>query len=431
MLKWFAVFIVILITAQVEALPADTTPWAIPLNGPWKFQKGDSLLWISPSFNDANWRKVDLTPAPGATDGDVGLLGYVPGWGDFLHETYWGYAWYRLAMVLTPAQAKDLVITGPASVDDIYQVYVNQEYLGGIGDFSGATPSVYAIRPAMYKVPPGLLETDSAGNINVFIAFRVWVSRRTIAEDPSAGGIHIAPWIGNREGIAERNRFEWKQTFWGYVVDALEPLLFLCLAILAFYKGRATRWMAISCILTALVRVQQVLYYWTPWESLHGYYLWKDVVLTPLELMAWVFAWFDWFMYRSGKQRPYTAVVFWMISVVLLWFMGAERYTTDGPGEKGDYYKFGFLALILWWTLQGVIRFGWKKTLASVIAVLLICTGLFAAQLSAMHIPGIWFPFGVGVSRTQFAYAAYIPLMAILLIRCKEVPLQKPYLYVK
>ncbi len=329
-----------------------------------------------------------------------------------------------------PAQAKDLVITGPASVDDIYQVYVNQAYLGGIGDFSGTIPAEYAIRPALYKVPPALLGTDSSGNISVRIAFRVWVSRRTVAEDPSAGGIHIAPWIGNAGGVARRNQFEWKQTIWGYMADALEPLLFLGLSILAFYKGPATRWMAVACLLTALVRVQQVLYYWTPWESLHGYYLWKDIVLRPLELMAWVFAWFDWFMYGSGKKRPYTAVIFWMMSVVFLCFMGAERYTTDGPGAEGDLYRFGFLALILWWTIQGIIRFGWKS-LAAVIALILLCTGLFAAPLSAIGIPGIWFPFGVGVSRTQFAYAVFIPLMAALLIRRKEVPLLKPYLHVK
>ncbi len=90
MLKWLVVFIVILITTQVEALPADTTPWAMPLNGPWKFHIGDSRSWIRPSFEDAAWRKVDLTPAPGARDGDVGLLGYVPGWGDFLHGPYSG-----------------------------------------------------------------------------------------------------------------------------------------------------------------------------------------------------------------------------------------------------------------------------------------------------------------------------------------------------
>jgi hypothetical protein len=32
-------------------------------------------------------------------------------------------------------------------------------------------------------------------------------------------------------------------------------------------------------------------------------------------------------------------------------------------------------------------------------------------------VPGIWFPFGIGVSRTQYLYAIVIPLLAILIVR--------------
>jgi hypothetical protein len=31
--------------------------------------------------------------------------------------------------------------------------------------------------------------------------------------------------------------------------------------------------------------------------------------------------------------------------------------------------------------------------------------------------PGIWFPLGIGVSRTQYAYAVAIPLLAVLVVR--------------
>src|ERR1700733_14254421 len=51
-----------------------------PLNGPWQFQVGDDPHWSSPDFDDRSWEAVDLTPAPGAHDGDVGLPGYVSGW---------------------------------------------------------------------------------------------------------------------------------------------------------------------------------------------------------------------------------------------------------------------------------------------------------------------------------------------------------------
>jgi hypothetical protein len=32
-------------------------------------------------------------------------------------------------------------------------------------------------------------------------------------------------------------------------------------------------------------------------------------------------------------------------------------------------------------------------------------------------VPGIWFPFGIGVSRTQYVYAIAIPLLAFLVVR--------------
>jgi hypothetical protein len=32
-------------------------------------------------------------------------------------------------------------------------------------------------------------------------------------------------------------------------------------------------------------------------------------------------------------------------------------------------------------------------------------------------VPGIWFPFGIGVSRTQYVYAIAIPLLAFLIVR--------------
>jgi hypothetical protein len=42
--------------------------------------------------------------------------------------------------------------------------------------------------------------------------------------------------------------------------------------------------------------------------------------------------------------------------------------------------------------------------------------GLFAQELSALHVPGIWFPFGTGVSRTQYVYAAFDVVMFVLLL---------------
>jgi hypothetical protein len=74
------------------------------------------------------------------------------------------------------------------------------------------------------------------------------------------------------------------------------------------------------------------------------------------------------------------------------------------------------LVLIVYLGIRQQGKGGWL----ALPAVLLISTGLFAQELSSLHITGIWFPFGVGVSRTQYAYAAFSCFMFILLIYLKQ-----------
>jgi hypothetical protein len=72
-----------------------------------------------------------------------------------------------------------------------------------------------------------------------------------------------------------------------------------------------------------------------------------------------------------------------------------------------------FVALTAYIAYRGIRqqRNGWL----TVPALLLVSIGLFAQELSALGIQGIWFPFGTGVSRTQFAYAAFDVALFILL----------------
>jgi hypothetical protein len=44
---------------------------------------------------------VDLTPKNGTFDPVGGYTGYVPGWTARGHAGYWGYAWYRIRVVLS------------------------------------------------------------------------------------------------------------------------------------------------------------------------------------------------------------------------------------------------------------------------------------------------------------------------------------------
>jgi hypothetical protein len=43
--------------------------------------------------------------------------------------------------------------------------------------------------------------------------------------------------------------------------------------------------------------------------------------------------------------------------------------------------------------------------------------GTFASELSRLGVPGIWLPYGVGVSRTEYAYFAFDIVLFIYLLQ--------------
>jgi hypothetical protein len=64
-----------------------------------------------------------------------------------------------------------------------------------------------------------------------------------------------------------------------------------------------------------------------------------------------------------------------------------------------------------------ILRGGPMRGLAT-IALALITVACFGdALLDPIGVPGIWFPFGIGVSRTQYIYGLLIPLLAVLVVR--------------
>jgi hypothetical protein len=64
-----------------------------------------------------------------------------------------------------------------------------------------------------------------------------------------------------------------------------------------------------------------------------------------------------------------------------------------------------------------IVRNGPMRILA-LVTLASIMAGLFGGELlDPIGVPGIWFPFGIGVSRTQYVYAIAIPLLAFLVVR--------------
>jgi hypothetical protein len=395
----------------------------VPLNGPWRFQVGDDARWASPDFDDSAWETVDLTPAPGAHDGDVGLPGYVAGWSRRGHPRYAGYAWYRMKIVVDSTQGTLLALAGPTLVDSTYELYVNGKRLGGPGVFAGASPAVYGVRPSAFPLP-----MSSPARAQTYVmAFRVWMDPLDASEE--SGGMHVAPMIGDMEGIGMVHQVQWLQTFKGYVVDAIEPFAFgllaiMVLALVASRSGDAYGWLVAALVLLALLRVHQVLFYWTPYLSLRRYDVAVTVILRPLVLAAWALAWRDWFRLRGLPWlRPAVGALAVAYLVFALlgrpWFAPEQTRGLKTIAEVAVAgARLAFAALYLWIIGLGLARSTRPSTCLAALAAILVGVGLFATELNAIGIPGIWFPYGTGVARGQYAYAIFIAcLFALILMR--------------
>ncbi|GLQ45877.1 hypothetical protein GCM10007862_09280 [Dyella lipolytica] len=426
--RCLAIMILLMLACHGNASAATTGPVSITLNhsvialnGPWKFHAGDNPNWANPDFDDTSWETVDLTPLPGAHDSDVGLTGYVPGWQARGHPGYIGYAWYRLTVDVNAPAGDALALSGPPDVDSAYQLFLNGRLLDGIGDFSGRTPKVYSIQPRLISLPQTLI----GGHPSV-IAIRVWMGSWDTA--PDGGGLHIAPAIGERSDVEARYQLQWLETIKGYVVEVVEALLFVLLAIMScslipFDRwNRSYLWMAAALLLVGMYRANQAALYWGQFETVPVFELVSYVLLTPLCLGAWTLAWRSWFQLDHPAWVPKFALILTLLYMVAQLFSSAWSHDTWPPsialmlGGLISVVRLLFLLLLGAIVTLGIRKQG-RNGWYALPAVLFIAIGLFAQELSALHVPGIWFPFGTGVSRAQFAYLAFDVAFFALLLR--------------
>lgn len=400
-----------------EALRSDKN--LITLNGPWKFIAGDNMQYAQSSYNDSGWETMNLSAPPGVHDDDVGLSGFIPGWTAKGHPNYSGYAWYRLKISPESLPGNDLALAAPPAVDDAYQLFINGALTGNAGDFSGAVPVIYSIQPRVFLLPENVLKEK-----DITIAFRVWMSTASLYN--GAGGIHIAPTLGAKTHIEKKYRFQWEQVIKGYIVEVVWPAIFVLLAITMFLLNRdrkpaqSCKWFITALILLGLMRLNQAVYAWFQIENSHQYDIVGPVVLKPLVLGSWLMAWWEWFNLRQPKWLPK------IVALLALLFMAAQFFAlpwvTDSISHTyfktaGDYTRLLLLALMLFIIYQGMRKQGIKDLLV-LVAALLMLIALFPQEISYLHIiPGIWFPYGVGVSRGQFFYVAFVFVMYAVLIQ--------------
>jgi hypothetical protein len=413
-------------SAKAEETVLTFGPAAVALNGPWRFQVGDNPAWADPNFSDSSWETVDLTPPPGAHDGDGGLTNYTSGWSARGHSGYVGFAWYRMIVRVLDPGTDSLWLAGPALVDNAYQLYVDGRLVGGIGDFSRTPPGVMAIQPRLFALPRDLWVANGQ-QLSAVIALRVALVKGTSAASaPDGGGIHIAPVLGTEAGVRDHYRLQWLEKAEAFAVDAAEPVFFLILAAMALSmmpfdpKDHFNVWIAAVLILLGAVWFNQPLFWMGHFESLQDFVVWRLTIIDALLLGAWIMAWRAAFGLQHLRWIGFACgglTVMYLIARVFstpLLLPDLPHAVISGFAAAIKATRLGFLLLLLI-----VMRLGYSPR-GRWVLFLTILTGsvtLFGRELNDLGVPGIWFPYGVGLSRSECANAAFAGMLFIYLIQ--------------
>ena len=168
---------------------------------------------------------------------------------------------------------------------------------------------------------------------------------------------------------------------------------------------RFIAWLCIALALSAVKRLDNAIVSWTDLMSLPTYAWLSRVLWMPLSLAAWTVAWNRW------TARPSRLID---IATLLLAVMGVASGAMRATATT-HAFRFGLLVLLLWLAVR-IVRAGPLRMLATgTLATVLVSQ--FPSELASLGIPTIWFPFGVGVTLTQYVYALAIPLLAWLVVR--------------
>ena len=371
------------------------------LDGPWRFHTGDDPRWADANTDDSGWETIDMTAQQGSHDGDVGLPDYVGGWMAHGHPGYHGYAWYRRA-VTVPAGRASWDILGPTLVEDGYELYWNGQRLGGSGRL-GPVPHVVGTRPLRFALP-----ADAAGSRGV-LAVRTYKLPGGGSTD--GGGMHSPPILAPRPISDELQRVQWQRTIAGYIVEVIEPIGMLALIGLAlgcWSRSSHQSFLIFASIALALMaarRLNNAIVAWTDLMDLVTY-AWLASVMWVPTVAAWTLAWNRWCP-RPWRSIDVSAVVLMVAGIIGAVIQSASVTRGSRVGS-----------LVLFVVIGARIVHSEPRRILALVTFVSIIVALFGGELlDPIGVPGIWFPFGIGVSRIQYVYAIAIPLLAFLIVR--------------
>jgi Stage II sporulation protein E (SpoIIE) len=406
-------------------------PSVVPLYGPWKFAVGDSPLdpathaplWAQPGFDDSGWETVDLTPK-GVLDPLGGFSDYVKGWTAHGHADYSGYAWYRIRVQVAAQPGENLALAGPSYVDDAYELYCDGALVGSFGKFTGNPPTFYITQPMMFHLP----QAPAAGSPVRVLAFRFWMAPDTLVTQADTGGMHTAPLLGDAAAVSAGYQLHWLEPVRAQIAGALEGLLFLILAAVAFSLTRFDRsdpvyvWMGSVFLLIAANAVIVVLSTWTLVMSAVTELVLQDGLVTPLILGAWVMVWWVWFQLKRPVWVPRAVALLtvgFMVSTIIgenLLYPSISLSVADIFHTISVAVRLALLIVLILVVIWGIRRQGAEGWLV-LPAVVLLIVSLFTTELLLLHIRINWFPFGLRFTLTQVANVLLTVVLFVLLLR--------------
>ena len=385
-----------------QARPGAATRRRHPAERQLALPHGDDPRWAAANANDSDWQTIDLTAKQGSHDGDVGLPDYVDGWMAHGHPGYTGYAWYRRG-VKVPAGHAAWDMLGPTLVEDGYELYWNGQLLGGSGRL-GAHPRVVSTRPLRFALPANAVGTSGV------LALRVFELPRA-GTGTTGGGMHSPPILAPRPVSDGLHAAQWGRTIAGYIADAAEPLgVFALIGLALWCIPRSNRkefliLASIALALTALRRLNNALVSWTDVMDLRTY-SWMAKFLWMPAVAAWALAFNRW------CARPWRIIDGAAVAIMLAEIAAVEAHW----GRVTSISRWGSIALFA--VIGARIIQGGTMRMLALINLALITLATFGDELlDPIGVPGICFPFGIGVSRTQYIYAIAIPLLAFLIAK--------------
>jgi Stage II sporulation protein E (SpoIIE) len=413
------------------AVPLTLGQSMVPLYGPWKFQVGDSPinavtnqpLWAEPGFDDSKWETVDLTPKE-PVNPFRGSSGYVPGWEKRGHPGYTGYAWYRIRVRVNAQPGEQLALAGPANFDDAYQFFLNGTLLGSFGRFNGKRPEIYFVEPMIFPLPKARDEEDATQ----VIAFRLWMSPASLLGRADGGGFHFAPQVGTPDAVAAEYQLRWLDLVRENALWAVTGLVSSLLAVIAFAlflfnrSDRVYFWMGLLLLMMGLGGGETALAAWTQTITVPAELWVCQVLVIPLINLSWVMLLREWF----GLDRPRWLP--WAVALLSL----AQAFVYAGvldllfplvPSTFAPLFyvlvqvqNAAFGLLMFWIMFRGIRKVGLEGWVL-LPPVVLAWGDWLANQLTFLHLPRRFFPFGLSLSLEQMTGFLLVVALCWLLVR--------------